>query len=101
MIGHIGIDWTHRSTALGYWLAEKHQARGFMTMACRAYVEHAFGKLGLNRVEIRAATENHRSRAVPERLGFKLEGVVRDAEWLYDRYVDHAVYGLLARDWPG
>ena len=101
MIGHIGIRWPHRTTAVGYWLAEKHQGRGYMTLACRAFIGHAFGELGLNRVEIRVATENHRSRAIPERLGFQLEGVVRDAEWLYDRFVDHAVYGLLARDWQG
>lgn len=101
MIGHTGIAWERRGTALGYWLAEKHQGRGYMTLACRAYVDHAFGELGLNRVEIRAATGNVRSRAIPERLGFTLEGVVRDTEWLYDHFVDHAVYGLLAREWPG
>ncbi|HYW13968.1 MAG TPA: GNAT family protein [Longimicrobium sp.] len=101
MIGHTGIRWERRATGLGYWLAEKHEGRGFMTRACRAYVDHAFGELGLNRVEIRAATGNGRSRAIPERLGFTLEGVPRDAEWLYDGFVDHAVYGLLAREWPG
>jgi ribosomal-protein-serine acetyltransferase len=79
MIGHVGIRWGHRATALGYWLAETHQGRGFMTLACRAYIDHAFRELGLNRVEIRAATENRRSRAIPGRLGFQLEGVVRDA----------------------
>jgi hypothetical protein len=41
-----------------------------MTMACRAYVDHAFGKLGLNRIEIRADTENRRSRAVPSGWAF-------------------------------
>lgn len=101
MIGHVGIRWDRRATSLGYWLAEEHQGRGIITRACRAYVEHAFGELGLNRVEIRAATGNARSRAVPERLGFQLEGVLRDAEWLYDHFVDHAVYGLLAREWRG
>jgi ribosomal-protein-serine acetyltransferase len=100
-IGHVGISWQRRATALGYWLAEKHQGRGFMTLACRAYIDHAFRELGLNRVEIHAATENRRSRRIPERLGFQLEGVVRDAEWLYDHFVDHAIYGLLAREWPG
>lgn len=101
LIGHIEIVWQHRATALGYWLTEAHQGRGYMTLACHAYLDHAFGQLGLNRVEIRAATENRRSRAIPERLGFQLEGVVREAEWLYDHYVDHAVYGLLAREWNG
>lgn len=101
MIGHTGIRWACRATGLGYWLAERHQGRGFMTRACRAYVDHAFGELGLNRVEIRAAAGNARSRAIAERLGFRLEGVLRDAEWLYDRFMDHAVYGLLARERPG
>ena len=101
MVGHLGIAWPDRAAALGYWMAEKHQGRGHMTAACRAYVDHAFGELRLHRVEIRAATENLRSRAVAERLGFTLEGVLREVDWLYDRFVDHAVYGLLARDWPG
>lgn len=101
IIGQHGIDWANRSTSLGYWLAERHQGRGIMTAAVRAFVGHAFGELDLNRVEIRCATENHRSCAVPERLGFRHEGMIRDAEWLYDHYVDHHVYGLLARDWSG
>jgi ribosomal-protein-serine acetyltransferase len=44
--------------------------------------------------------ENVKSRAIPERLGFRAEGTVRQAEWLYDRFVDHVVYGLLAGDRP-
>lgn len=100
MIGYMRIDWQHRSAGLGYWLAEALQGRGLMTTASRAYLQHAFHDLELNRVEIRAAVENTRSRAVPERLGFKLEGVIRQAEWLYDHFVDHAVYGMLRSEWP-
>jgi ribosomal-protein-serine acetyltransferase len=70
-----------------------------MTKACRFLVDYAFAELKLNRVEIRCATGNHKSRAIPERLGFKLEGTVRQAEWLYDHFVDHALYGMLASEW--
>ena len=84
---------------IGYWLAETHQGRGLVTTACRALVDHAFSAWTLNRVEVRAAVDNLRSRAVPERLGFTLEGTIRQAEWVNDRYVDHAVYGMLAADW--
>ncbi len=99
MVGHLQIDWHNRSTGLGYWLAEAYQGRGLMTRACQAYVEHAFAALNLDRVEIRAATQNQRSCRIPERLGFQREGVVRQAEWLYDHFVDHAVYGLLRDEW--
>ena len=70
-----------------------------MTTACRAYVDHAFTRLDVHRVEIRCAVENRRSRAIPERLGFRLEGTLRDAEWLYDHFVDSVVYGMLADEW--
>jgi ribosomal-protein-serine acetyltransferase len=62
-------------------------------------VNYAFRELGLNRVEIQVATDNMRSRAIPERLGFTQEGILRDDVWLRDRFVDHVVYGMLAREW--
>lgn len=98
VIGHHGIDWANRSTSLGYWLAGTHQGKGIMTACCSAVVAHAFAELHLHRVVIRCATENRRSRAIPERLGFKLEGISREAEWLYDHFVDHAVYAKLQGD---
>jgi ribosomal-protein-serine acetyltransferase len=93
------INWTDRSSSIGYWLGEDWQGRGLMTRACRALLDHAFNDLNLTRMEIRAATENHRSRAIPERLGFQLERVHPNAEWLYDHYVDHTVYVMLAQNW--
>lgn len=99
VMGHHGVDWVSRRTSMGYWLAESAQGRGVMTEACRALIEHSFGEMGLNRVEIRCATANAKSRAIPQRLGFQLEGVSRQAEWLYDHFVDHEIWGLLAERW--
>lgn len=97
--GYHGIDHANEKTSLGYWLGEPYQGRGLMTRACAALVDNAFGTFGLHRVEIRCATENLRSRAIPERLGFELEGTLREVEALYGRRVDHAVYGMLATQW--
>ncbi|GMA51111.1 GNAT family N-acetyltransferase [Alicyclobacillus contaminans] len=93
------IQWTHRMTSLGYWLGEGFQGKGIMTNACRALIDFLFQEYGLNRVEIRVAPDNLKSRAIPERLGFQQEGCRRQAEWLYDHYVDHVLYGMLAQDW--
>jgi len=42
-----------------------------MTLVVRALVDHALRTWELNRVEVRAAPGNTRSRAIPERLGFQ------------------------------
>ncbi len=99
VVGQHPIDWGNRAGSLGYWLGAAFQGRGLMTRACRVLVTHMFRDLGLHRVEIRAAPGNRRSRAIPERLGFRQEGLLRDAEWLYAHYVDLVVYGMLAHEW--
>jgi RimJ/RimL family protein N-acetyltransferase len=55
--------------------------------------------LNLNRIEVRIAPENQASRAVCIRLRFRHEGILREAEWLGDRFVDLEVYSLLKSDW--
>ena len=101
MVGFYDFEWRDRRANLGYWLAESLQGKGLMTRSCGALIDYAFGELGLNRVEIRCSPRNLRSRAIPVRLGFSLEGLIRQAEWLYDRFEDHEIYGLLADEWEG
>jgi ribosomal-protein-serine acetyltransferase len=100
VIGFLSVDWTNRAASIGYWLAEAAQGQGTMTQAVCSLLDHALGAWQLNRVEIRADVENRRSRAIPERLGFQQEGTLRQAARIGDRYVDHALYAMLAEDWP-
>jgi ribosomal-protein-serine acetyltransferase len=93
------IDWANKSTSIGYWLGEKYQGNGLMTKSTRSLVNYAIREIKLNRVEIRCAEKNFRSQAIPERLGFIKEGISRESEWLNDHFVDHIVYGILAREW--
>jgi ribosomal-protein-serine acetyltransferase len=102
LVGAIGlhaIDPRHRSSSVGYWLSEGLRGRGVMTAACRAVVGAAFGHYHLHRIEIRCATGNHKSCAIPKRLGFTYEGTLREAEWLYDHFVDLQVFAMLEQDW--
>jgi ribosomal-protein-serine acetyltransferase len=98
VVNHLNIDQANRSTSLSYWLDEARQGKGIMTASCRAFVAHSFNALKLNRVAIECASENTRSRRIPERLGFRLEGVIRGIEWLHDHFADHAMYSLLKSD---
>ena len=99
IVGFHRIDWMNRLTSIGYWIGQRFQGKGIVTKACARVLDYSFGKMGLNRIEIRCAKDNFKSQAIPKRLGFKEEGLIRQAEWLYDHYVDHIVYGMLESQW--
>jgi ribosomal-protein-serine acetyltransferase len=99
IVGFHAIDWTRKSTSIGYWLAADRQGAGTMTAAVSALLDFAFDSWRLTRVEIRAGVLNARSRGIPTRLGFSEEGVLRSAERIGTRVIDHVVYVMTARDW--
>ncbi len=98
VVGYNQIDRVNQIGHLGYWLGEEYNGKGIMTKSAKELIELGFDYYELNRVEIRCAVANNRSRALSERLGFNNEGIIRQAEKLCDRYVDHVVYGLLRSD---
>ncbi len=88
-----------RRAKIGYWQCESMQGKGLVTSAVRELLRYGFEERNLNLIEIRAATENHKSRAVAERLGMSLDGILRQREWLYDHFEDLCSYTLLAQEW--
>ncbi len=94
-----GINRESRKSEIGYWLSAANTGKGIVTRACRAVIAELFTGEDLHRLEIQCATDNFRSRAVAERLGFTFEGVKRELEWLTTRYADHALYSLLRQEW--
>jgi len=99
MCGYHPIDRSNNSVVIGYWLAENMTGQGIVTSCVEFLVSYAFDKLGINKVNIPVAEGNIKSRAIPERLGFVNEGVERDAEHLYGRYVNHVRYSVLRDQW--
>jgi ribosomal-protein-serine acetyltransferase len=102
MIGRLGlynIDLTNKTASIGYWLDQQWLGKGIITRCCKAVIDEGFSRLQLNRIEIRAATENYKSQAIPERLGFKIEGVIRQGEFVNSRFVDLLVYSMLKEEW--
>jgi ribosomal-protein-serine acetyltransferase len=99
VIGQIYVDSAGNETELGYWLDARHQGRGIVTRAAACLVDYAFEEQNCERVIMHCAVGNTKSRAIPERLGFVKEGILPDAEWLYDHYVDLVVYSVLKAAW--
>lgn len=98
-VGSLPVDQANRSADVGYWMAESMQGRGIATRASKAVLDFLLIDMGLNRVTIHAATENHRSLAIPERLKFRQIGTKRKAALLHEAYVDYIEYEMLAEDW--
>jgi ribosomal-protein-serine acetyltransferase len=100
--GRIGIhhiNAMNKTGAIGYWLSKDAVGKGIITKACIILTGLGFQQLGLNRIEIKAAVENLKSQAIPERLGFAKEGLLRQAEWVNDEFVDLYLYAMLKDDW--
>lgn len=100
-LGVIGLEafaHLHESVELGYWLRLDACGKGLMTEAGRAVLDWAFGPVNAHRVRVAAATDNHASLAVIRRLGFRFEGIARQAERVSGRWLDHAVFALLVGD---
>ena len=101
-VGNMGLHDINRnnsSAMIGYWLAEDAQGQGIMTDCVRALSSYGFNELDLNRIYILCASGNTKSRAIPERLGYIQEGVLRDGTRLYGIYHDEVIYGALKRNW--
>ena len=84
---------------IGYWIRTDHEGRGLVTAAVRVLLREGFDLVGLHRITIRAGVDNARSRAIPERLGFREEGVLRGEGRGSGGFYDLVVYGLLEDEW--
>lgn len=86
-IGSSGLhhpNWDVPKFEIGYWIDSRHSGKGYMTEAVEGITEFAFRELKARRVTIRCDTLNNKSRAIPERLGFTLEGILRNEDTSVD-----------------
>ncbi|MGB4413862.1 MAG: GNAT family protein [Paludibacter sp.] len=100
-VGLVGLkdtDLINNKTEIGYWLSESFQHKGIITRSCKSLMDYVFKIFGMNRVQLKAATENFKSQRVAERLGLSLEGIERDGE-LHDKgFVDLKIFALLKKN---
>lgn len=99
LIGSTGLHTRIGKNAreIGYWIGVDHIGNGYATEAVSALVKTAFGIEGVSRIEIRCAPENTRSQHVPEKLGFKMENVVKRV--LYENTVETMIWSMTKKDY--
>ena len=102
IVGRIGlhfIDAINKTGTIGYWIAEGFQGKGIITDCCKSILSFGFTILSLHRIEIKCATKNVKSKVIPEKLNFKQEGILRQAELLNNHWTDLYLYSLLKEEW--
>jgi ribosomal-protein-alanine N-acetyltransferase len=102
LLGGISLSNIRRGVAqtasIGYWIAERHARRGYMSESLTAMLDFAFKTLGLHRVEAACLAANEASRRLLEKHGFQEEGVARGYLRINGRWQDHVIYSLLQGD---
>lgn len=89
------FDWDLGRFEIGYWLRANETGKGYVTESTWRLTSLAFETLEAQRIEIRIAPDNLASRAVPERLGFQLEGILRHSARHEEAFGDICLYSLI------
>jgi RimJ/RimL family protein N-acetyltransferase len=96
-----GFDLHNRSAHVGIALRPAARGRGLGGDAVRTLCRYGFAIRGLHRLQLETLTDNHAMIAVATRLGFTLEGTMRQSGWVNGAFADDAVFGLLTDEFAG
>lgn len=92
--------WDHdnKSVELGYDLCKEFWGKGIVVEAVSAAIGYAFKNWDVNRIQAFIALDNAQSVRAAEKLGFTLEGIIREKHLFRGQYYDHYCYSLLKRE---
>ena len=102
LAGHVGLMISGKreeAAEFGYWITDENVGKGIVTRCVRGLMDHAIEHLKIERFSIRCAVSNQRGRAIPERLGYRLEAILPDGEVIGEYVYDRAVYEMSAAEW--
>lgn len=103
LVGHVtlfGARLPTRAGRLAVMIGSEFVGKGYGTDAVRVLTDYGFREMGLNRIELTVHAFNDRARAVYARVGYRVEGVRRDATFHDGHFHDEVLMAVLAREWP-
>jgi len=92
-------DQATKKAQIGYWISKNYEGKGIINKCLTRFVDFLFGKIGLNKIEIHFMAANKRSAKVAERLGCKVEGIIRQSYLRNGKPEDIVITGLLKKEW--
>ena len=95
----VRISKEHRKAEIGYWLDENFQGQGIVSKSIAKFIEYSFDELHLNKLTIKVVEQNKKSCAVPLRLGFVQEGILRREVRFRGKFYNKLIFGLLKEEW--
>lgn len=99
-IGFFNVEWTNRSAEFGILIGDKSVwNKGYGTETVELLLKHGFETLNLHRIYLRVYSTNPRARRSYEKVGFVLEGTLREAVYRHGRYADVHVMSVLRSEW--
>lgn len=98
-IGLVYINYERQFGEIGYWLAHDAQGRGLVTRAVWLITGYSICTLNIPNIYIRCAAGNLKSRAIPERLGFKNQGIQPQQVVIHGQSHDDMLYTMSKKDW--
>jgi len=101
LLGSVGLNQrirANRAANLGYWVAEAARGRGVAVAAARQAARYGFETLGLQRIVIQVAPDNHASQHVAMKLGAVCEGIARNGLVMPDGPTEAIVHALIPAD---
>ena len=94
-----GVSGSPTALEFGYWITEEHEGKGIITRCISALMDYAIDEMGIQRFMIGCAANNQRSRAVPERLGYRLHVTQPNGEVVGEYVYDRTIYGIRSTAW--
>lgn len=106
LVGEVGMFlWEQelKKAQIGYWISASHQGKSILRESLHRFFHYIFTNLDMNKLEVRFVPSNIRSGKLAERMGCKIEGVLRDSYFINGKLENLVVTGILREEWkrPG
>lgn len=102
LIGKISVfdhNTRNKSVEIGYYIIEEHRKKGYAYEALSILCDMLLGKMALNKVYAQTGAFNKGSKLLLERVGFCLDGVLREHHELNGAFYDDLIYSYLRKEW--